>query len=88
MEKYVEEGLLNPRVEPTQSSFNRLFAAWLIEHNWYVLHTVYYFPAADLVLTTLNRGIRVYQHTLQIHSMSIFPPIRHSCAQDSGTDLC
>jgi hypothetical protein len=33
MEKYVQDGLLNPRVEPTQSGFSRLFAAWLIEQD-------------------------------------------------------
>ena len=57
-------------------------------HNWYVLHTVCYFPVADLMLTTSNRGIGVYQHTLQIHSMLIIPSIWHSCMQGSGTDLC
>jgi hypothetical protein len=33
MEKYVQEGLLNPQVEPTQPGFSRLFAAWLIEQD-------------------------------------------------------
>ncbi|KAF8261018.1 hypothetical protein EI94DRAFT_1892509, partial [Lactarius quietus] len=33
MEKYVQDGLLNPRVEPTQPGFTRLFAAWLIEQD-------------------------------------------------------
>jgi hypothetical protein len=33
MEKYVQEGLLNPQVEPMQPGFSRLFAAWLIEQD-------------------------------------------------------
>ncbi|KAH9164016.1 hypothetical protein EDB89DRAFT_1859580 [Lactarius sanguifluus] len=33
MEKYVQDGLLNPRIEPTQSSFTRLFVAWLVEQD-------------------------------------------------------
>ncbi|KAH9011715.1 hypothetical protein EDB83DRAFT_2234018 [Lactarius deliciosus] len=33
MEKYIQDGLLNPRIEPTQSGFTRLFVAWLVEHD-------------------------------------------------------
>ncbi|KAH9025003.1 hypothetical protein EDB83DRAFT_2170861, partial [Lactarius deliciosus] len=33
MEKYVQDGLLNPRIESTQSGFTRLFVVWLIEQD-------------------------------------------------------
>ena len=46
MEKYVEEGLLNPRVEPTQSGFNWLFAAWLIEQDLPFTTGTYYILSA------------------------------------------
>ena len=69
MEKYVQEGRLNPRVEPRQSGFSRLFAAWLIEQDLAFTTGKYclLFPSSchsgglDLTLTTSNRGIRVYQ---------------------------
>ena len=33
MEKYLEEGKLNPKVEPTQRGFLQVFAAWIIEDD-------------------------------------------------------
>ncbi|KAH8993544.1 hypothetical protein EDB86DRAFT_2805510, partial [Lactarius hatsudake] len=33
MENFVENGILNLQVEPTQSGFNQLFAAWLIKED-------------------------------------------------------
>lgn len=33
MEKYLEEGKLNPKREPTQRGFLQVFAAWLVEDN-------------------------------------------------------
>ena len=76
MEKYVQEGRLNPRVEPMQSGFSRLFAAWLIEQDLSFTTGMYCLRVVvDLMLTTSNRGIWVYQSALQIHSVSIFPSI-------------
>ena len=76
MEKYVQEGRLNPRVEPTQSGFSRLFATWLIEQDLSFTTGMYCLRVVvDLMLTTSNRGIWVYQSALQIHSVSIFPSI-------------
>jgi hypothetical protein len=33
MEKYVAEGALNPRINLTQTGFNCMFVAWLIEED-------------------------------------------------------
>lgn len=33
MEKYLEEGKLNPKCEPTQRGFLQVFAAWLVEDD-------------------------------------------------------
>ena len=76
MEKYVQEGQLNPQVELTQSGFSRLFAAWLIKQDLSFTTGMYcLWVVVDLMLTTSNRGIWVYQSALQIHSVSIFPSI-------------
>ena len=54
MEKYVQDGLLNPRVEPTQSGFTRLFAAWLIEQD--LPFTTGTFTISPFYLLTLVTG--------------------------------
>lgn len=33
MAAYLEDGKLNPRIEPTQSSFLKIFAAWILEDD-------------------------------------------------------
>ena len=58
MEKYVQDGLLNPRVEPTQPGFTRLFSAWLIEQDLaFTTGTFIVFLRCLLKLTTSNRGM-------------------------------
>ncbi|KAI0309295.1 hypothetical protein OF83DRAFT_1179795 [Amylostereum chailletii] len=33
MDQYIKEGIFNPRIEPMQNGFNRLFVAWLIQKD-------------------------------------------------------
>ena len=62
MEKYVQDGLLNPHVEPTQPGFTRLFAAWFIEQDLpFTTSTFIAFLHCLFKLTTSNRGMQVYQ---------------------------